>query len=461
MSEQAEVGMSSDEVIESNGYIFKRTHYNGIRVIIDEETGYYNATVMCSDNRKQFRHIVTKKYWIEYIEALRRSSGSNIPDTLIIEITNVQNEFRGQYIHPELVNYLCIHIDYDYAIKVSRLMNLLNERNRLINQTLEQTIDNLNKEISDLKAKNESKSRSLDELEAELVSRAIKIDELESEIEDLTTPIDRRAAPPTAYARPIANDYFQLKSSASILGPNTVTLRRESFIGADDCVKQTKEELKKRNLLINVNGNNVIERSNLDEVFDILHRFKERVKTGIEARNEWLDREIEQLRQLPSTAQREGKIFELEYIRQHEELTPWALVPISIKNELNEMIQDTGIDAVVLSDDLSERTVASRAAVDAVVLSDDLSERTVASRAGIDDSNRLRITKIVQMKYKRLSRAQTVQARLRADELITFISKSQQPRYQYVDRLLVTKNCIVGPRIRKLLNLNKIEVVEE
>lgn len=81
---------------------------------------------MCSDNGKQFRHIVTKKYWNEYIEALRRSSGSNIPDTLIIEITNVQNEFRCQYIHPELVNYLCIHIDYNYAIKVSRLMNLLN-----------------------------------------------------------------------------------------------------------------------------------------------------------------------------------------------------------------------------------------------------------------------------------------------------------------------------------------------
>ena len=292
-----------------------------------------------------------------------------------------------------------------------------------------------------MKAKNESKSHSLDELEAELVSRAIKIDELESEIEDLTTPIDRRTAPPTAYARPIANDYFQLKYSASILGPNTVTLRRESFIGADDCVKQTKEELKKRNLLINVNGNNVIERDYLDEVFDILYRFKERVKTGIEARNEWLDREIEQLRQLPSTTQRKGKIFELEYIRQHEELTPWALVPISIKNELNEMIKDTGIDAVILSDNLSERTVASR--------------------AGIDDSNRLRITKIVQIKYKQLSSAQTVQSRLRANELITFISKSQQPRYQSVDRLLVTKNYVVGPRIRKLLNLNKIEVVEE
>ena len=91
------------------------------------------------------------------------------------------------------------------------------------------------------------------------------------------------------------------------------------------------------------------------------------------------------------------------------------------------MIKDTGIVAVVLS----------------------------------DDSNRLRITKIVQMKYKRLSRAQTVQARLRANELITFISKLQQPRYQSVDRLLVTKNCVVGPRIRKLLNLNKIELVEE
>ena len=432
MSTQTEEIAPAERVVVSNGHSFRRTTWNGISVVQEIDSGYYSANNVCRENGKRFEKILSKNYWRDYVAALNRhlanQRSTHRPQTgpvdmpnAAIEIPDVSPEFRGTYVHPYALHFLCEHVNYEYAIKVSELMNLINERNQLTHQTLEQTIENYKTEIEALKSKNESKNHSLNELEAELVARAIKIDELESEIHDLTTPIDTRFAPPTAYAKPVGNDYFQLKVSASILGPNVPTLRRESFIGAIACVQQAKQELKKRKLLVKYEGSNVISRENLEETFDILHQIKARQTIApVIDRNEWLDEQIAYYRSRRQTAQAEGKLFELEYIRQHEELTPWDLVPKEIKNQLNEFTKDTGIDAVV-----------------------------------IDEKEAVR--DIVQLKYKRPSK-NGERYNLRMKELVSFVSKCEQERYQHLHKRLVLKGCILGPRIRKTLEALHIDI---
>lgn len=142
--------MNSNEII-SNGEKFIRTDYNGISVIIDSN-GYYNASKICSDNKTQFTNISRNKYWIDYLSKI--SSLLRIEDReLIINKLNINGyskEVQGVYIHPKLVNYLCIHVNLDYAILVGEIMDLMKERIHINNSNLENEIDKLKKEIKKL-----------------------------------------------------------------------------------------------------------------------------------------------------------------------------------------------------------------------------------------------------------------------------------------------------------------------
>lgn len=135
--------MNSNEIV-SNGEKFIRTDYNGISVIIDSN-GYYNASKICKDNKNKYSFISRNKYWTDYLNEL--SGGCKLsPTQLVVKKSNFSNDVKGVYIHPLLVNWLCLHLDYKYAIKVSEIMNLMNERIHINNSNLEEEIEKLKKE---------------------------------------------------------------------------------------------------------------------------------------------------------------------------------------------------------------------------------------------------------------------------------------------------------------------------
>ena len=135
--------MNSNEII-SNGEKFIRTDYNGISVIIDSN-GYYNASKICKDNKKRFNDISSYNYWIEYLSLI--SYVREIPHVeLVKDKLKYSKEVRGIYIHPKLVNFLCEHVNLEYAIKVSEIMDLMNERIHINNSNLEEEIEKLKKE---------------------------------------------------------------------------------------------------------------------------------------------------------------------------------------------------------------------------------------------------------------------------------------------------------------------------
>ena len=147
--------MNSQEII-SNGETFKLTTYNGISVMIDLN-GFYNASKICSDNQKRFNDISGSKYWNEYLDEI--SSVLKIPQTdLIVEKLDFSNDVKGIYIHPKLVNWLCMHINYEYAILVGEIMDLYNQKILENNSTLENEIKDL-KELAVPKKTNNKKLR--------------------------------------------------------------------------------------------------------------------------------------------------------------------------------------------------------------------------------------------------------------------------------------------------------------
>ena len=116
----------NSSIIEYRGEVFTKTTYNDISVIIDSD-GYYNASKICDDNDKRFNDITRYQYWTAYVDKLQRVR--EIPQTpLVKDRRTLSNEIKGFYIHPKLVNYLCIHVNLDYAIMVGEIMDLINER---------------------------------------------------------------------------------------------------------------------------------------------------------------------------------------------------------------------------------------------------------------------------------------------------------------------------------------------
>lgn len=417
---------TEENVIVSNGRSFRRTTWNGISVVQEVESGYYSANNVCRENRKHFEKISSKKYWQDYIEALsvrlttRRSTRPPQTRSALLlrasfEITDVQNDFRGTYIHPYALHFLCEHVNYEYAIKVSELLDLLNERNQLTHQTLEQTIEAL-------KSKIESKNHVLNELEAELISRADIIDEQNIVIEHKDAIIDEYNKPfnqidgtPSIYALPKDSSHFQLRIDPFGFGTNGI--RNVKLINASFIRNEVIKVLKSESLVTSINREYWIPMNKLDYAFNLINEIKDNRRTEIltpEERNEFIDKKLETFRAGRKSTQTDGLIFEYETIKSNSSYIPWKLIPKTILNTYGERRKDRGIDAVEIENN--------------------------------------EISKIIQIKKHN-------GGYLRRDELQTFLSKCSQERYSHASKLLIVKNAKISNKLHRELAAISIEVV--
>ena len=156
----------NSSVIEYRGEVFTKTTYNDISVIIDSD-GYYNASRICSDNDTRYRDIAKQQYWSDYINELTR--GGYFSPARITKVYSdkdgYSNDVKGTYIHPKLVNFLCIHVNFKYAITVGEIMDLINEKIHQENSTLHAEIESLKQELKTVK----------DDYDRDLRSRELKL----------------------------------------------------------------------------------------------------------------------------------------------------------------------------------------------------------------------------------------------------------------------------------------------
>ena len=405
-----------DEIIISRDYSFIKTTWNGISVIREKKSGYFYANGICRINGKKFENISSKSYWKRYITRLECRLHLKSAQC-VKEILNVNNDLRGSYIHPLSVNFLCEHVDYDYAIDVSILLHLMDQKSKLENKTLHDEISQLQNEIVKLK---QGKSDLEDELlEQTLDKEFLSYDnsKLQAQVKDLNTPINQSIQPSSIYASPVGDSHFQLRFSRESISKHSKikNLKHVELINAKDVLEMTRKELKKNNETSKLNGKVVLPSSKIDQTFDLISKIKEgiiKLPTKEEVYS-FIDKSILELKLKRLTPQVKGKIFELEQLKQRN-FIPWSLLPKSFLGEKNEQSRDCGIDGIKFHENSIEE--------------------------------------IVQIKFHNKP------SYLSSNEIQSFINKCQQERYKTVEKLLIVHGCKVGKKMIAELEAMDIKI---
>lgn len=158
-----QVNPMNNEEFEVNGRIFIRSTYMDISVLIDKETGYYYAQKMCYDNGKRMKHLLENNDYELMKQAVSATVG--IP-ALELEITfpGMPNGYRSKWVHKLLVNYIAQWANKEYAVKIAMLLNLIDERLKLENRTLQQEIDGEKHLVQQLRTEKDNLTRTLNEI---------------------------------------------------------------------------------------------------------------------------------------------------------------------------------------------------------------------------------------------------------------------------------------------------------
>lgn len=123
---------------------FETKTYNGISVIFEINSGYFNASQMCSSNGKSWRDYKRTKTYINKMKAFEKIQGAGITAPSMIAKIGVIPQFQGEYLHPLLIHFVAEWISDEYAFKVAELMDSINDsiHKQLEKQSLPDTPDN-------------------------------------------------------------------------------------------------------------------------------------------------------------------------------------------------------------------------------------------------------------------------------------------------------------------------------
>ncbi|KAI5504468.1 hypothetical protein TVAGG3_0630250 [Trichomonas vaginalis G3] len=136
---------------KSNGETFTKGTYNGIEVLRRDKDGYINATKMAREagrlnhlnrflNSAKMQEIL--EFWLkEYGQA---KSGSTSKQAFYELTKGVINEFKGIYIHPDLVHFVAEWCSVKYAFYVKDIIDSIDKKvhEKLDEEELEDTAEN-------------------------------------------------------------------------------------------------------------------------------------------------------------------------------------------------------------------------------------------------------------------------------------------------------------------------------
>ncbi|KAI5553800.1 hypothetical protein TVAGG3_0248150 [Trichomonas vaginalis G3] len=136
---------------KSNGETFTKGTYNGIEVLRRDKDGYINATKMAREagrlnhlnrflNSAKMQEIL--EFWLK--EYGRAKSGSTSKQAFYELTKGVINEFKGIYIHPDLVHFVAEWCSVKYAFYVKDIMDSIDKKvhKKLDEEELEDTVEN-------------------------------------------------------------------------------------------------------------------------------------------------------------------------------------------------------------------------------------------------------------------------------------------------------------------------------
>ncbi|KAA6387130.1 MAG: hypothetical protein EZS28_017346 [Streblomastix strix] len=130
--------------------------------------------------------------WRQYLieETNEQSSAQIRAHKIIDDITNkgYANEYRGYYVHPNLINYIAAWISPKYAVYDRKIMDSINENSQQTHTTFEANTSRL---IEQLQRENTNYSNTIQQMEPRLVPQDKQYDYIYS-VELINEDIDGR-----------------------------------------------------------------------------------------------------------------------------------------------------------------------------------------------------------------------------------------------------------------------------
>ena len=108
-----------ENIDENYGY----GKYGDFKIIMNINTGFINATKLCKDGGKEFKHWLknsqSKKFIETFSNCLRISK-----DEILMIVTGGRNTIiRGTYVHPDIIPHIAMWISPKFGITISKIVN--------------------------------------------------------------------------------------------------------------------------------------------------------------------------------------------------------------------------------------------------------------------------------------------------------------------------------------------------
>jgi hypothetical protein len=125
--------------------------------------------------KKSIRYSEIIKYWSQNQE----NKGEQICASLE-ELRKGYDQAQGQYIHPELIHFVAEYVSIEYSFKVKHVMDSINKLGHAMNQTFEESKDQL---IAQMQLTSDAQRAKILAQQAAIAARDATIDDQEATIE--------------------------------------------------------------------------------------------------------------------------------------------------------------------------------------------------------------------------------------------------------------------------------------
>jgi hypothetical protein len=144
--------MLKNNTISCNNETFIENTFHEMSIIKHERDGYINATKLCEQGGKRFKKLAETEKWGKIVELFEKTILDPCAARMVYTIfEGFPLNLAGTYIHPKLIHFVAEYVSIEYAVKVAEIMDLIDEKNHLLNKTLEDTISEMKKENEEIK----------------------------------------------------------------------------------------------------------------------------------------------------------------------------------------------------------------------------------------------------------------------------------------------------------------------
>ncbi len=224
-----QVNPMNSEEFEVNGRIFIRSTYLDISVLIDKETGYYYAQKICDDNDKRLENLLQNNDYELMKQAVSATTGIPVVE-LEITFDGMPNGYRSKWVHKLLVNYIAQWANKEYAVKIAMLLNLIDERLKLENRTLQQEIDSERRLVEQLQTDNGNLNRQVNELQQQNQTIIAQNNQLLEDNRTTHHKLDQIGEQITGLTDLVGNDLNELNLTTSTARYVYIILTRPALI---------------------------------------------------------------------------------------------------------------------------------------------------------------------------------------------------------------------------------------